>query len=29
MLVLDTDHITILLWEGTAKADKLDKRLVA
>lgn len=27
MLVLDTDHISVLLWEGTAIADRLVHRL--
>ena len=29
MLVLDTDHISVLLWEGSAKAERLEQRLDA
>jgi tRNA(fMet)-specific endonuclease VapC len=29
MLVLDTDHISVLLWEGTEKALRLKDRLAA
>jgi tRNA(fMet)-specific endonuclease VapC len=29
MLVLDTDHISVLLWEGTEKTVRLKDRLVA
>src|SRR5262245_45419875 len=29
MLVLDTDHISVLLWEGTKKAVQLRDRLAA
>ena len=29
MLVLDTDHISVLLWEGTPKAEQFEQRLDA